>query len=93
MRDVDAEARVSCDCGPYANRLALALCVDGGRAFVVDRRPRSPIRRVVDEDAVDRRRALKPGSGVDDVARGHAFAGVGPRIERDERFASRDPDS
>ena len=35
------------------------------------------VRRLVDEDAVDRRGGLEAGGGVDDVARGHALARSG----------------
>ena len=39
-----------------------------------------------------RRRRLEPRSGVDDVAGGHPLAGLGTRVERDERLAGGDPD-
>ena len=92
VRDVDAEARVRGDGRPDADRLRLALRLDRLGLLVVDGGPRRAVRRLVDEDPVHRRRALQACGRVDDVARGHALAGVGPRVESNERLAGRDPD-
>ena len=53
---------------------AFPFASTGGRLPVVDRAPRRPVRRLVDEDPVHRRRRLQARSRVDDVARGHALA-------------------
>ena len=64
----------------------------GSLSRVVDLLLRGAVRRLVDEDPVDRRRGLQPGRRVDDVARGHALALGRPGAERDERLAGRDRD-
>src|SRR5439155_27247094 len=71
----------------------LALRLDGWMLAVVDALRRRPVGRLADEDPVHRRRGLEPRRGVDDVARGHAFAGVWPRGEVDERLARVDRDA
>ena len=48
--------------------------------------------RLVDEDRARRRGGLETGGGVHDVARRHAFARIGSRVQRDQRLAGRDPD-
>ena len=53
----------------------------------LDRLRRRAIRRLADEDPVHGRRGLEPRRRVDDVARRHALAGLGPRGEIDERLA------
>ncbi len=93
VRHVDAEARVRGDGRPDGNRLRLPLRFDGLGRFVVDSGPGGAVRRLVDDDPVDRCRALQACRGVDDVARGHALAGVGLGVEPDERLAGGDADS
>ena len=51
------------------------------------------VRRLVDEDPVDRRRALEAGGGVDHVTGRHPFALARPGSEGDERLAGRDGDA
>ena len=75
------------------DRLRLALRLDGLGRLVVDGGRGRSVRRLVDDDAVDRCRALQPCRGVDDVAGGHALAGVGLGVEPDERLAGGDADS
>ena len=53
---------------PHGDGLGLPLRLDRGRLAELDRVSRSPVRRVVDENAVDRRRALQAGCGVDDIS-------------------------
>ena len=59
---------------------------------VVDRALCGAIRCLVDEDRAGLGRRLKSRRGVDDVSRGHSFAGLRPRVERNQRFPGRDPD-
>ena len=92
MGDVDAGPCAHLGCLPDGDRLRLPLRLYRPRLLVVDDVSRGAIRRLVGEDAVDRRGALQAGRGVHDVARGHALALGGARIERDEDFAGRDPD-
>ena len=71
-----------------ATRLGLAL----GRRPARPRRysivcARRAVGRLADEHAVDRRRGLQPGGGVDDVADDQRLALVGARVERDQRLA------
>ena len=73
------------------DRLGLAFRLHRGRFGELDRVARRPVRRLVDEHAVDRRGALQAGCRVDDVARGHAFAGARLRVEPHERLTRRDP--
>ena len=77
---------------PDRDRLRLALRLDRLCRLVADDAASGAIRRLVRDDTVHGRCALKARGGVDDVARRHAFAGIGPRVERDERLAGRDPD-
>ena len=46
------------------------------------------VRRLADEDAVDRRRRLEARRRVDDVSRDHRLAGCDARAARDERLAA-----
>ena len=77
---------------PDRNGLGLAFRVDPAPLAVFDRPVGRTMGRLVDEDPVDRGRGLKARSRVDDVARGHALAGLRPGSERDERLTRRDPD-
>ena len=88
VRDVDAEARERA-ASPARRGSApiLPFASTGVGVVVVDGVPRGAVGRLVDDDPVDRSGALQARGGVDDVARGHALAGVGPRVERDERLA------
>ena len=56
---------------------------------------RSVARKVVSSTRMRTGRgcALEPRCGVDDVARSHSLACLGPGVERDQRFAGRDPDA
>ena len=93
VRDVDAEPGVGSDRPSRpAIGVGLALRFDRSRLLVVDRLAGRAVGRLVDDDAVDRSRRLQARRGVDDVAGGHALAGVGPRVERHQRLAGRDPD-
>ena len=76
-RDVDAEPRARLERLPDRDRLGLALRLDRlGARGTRSRRSRRAVRRLVDEDAVDRRRGLQPRRRVDHVARRHALARV-----------------
>ena len=65
----------------------------GLACLVVDCCACRAVRRLVDEDPVDRGRALQAGSRVDDVAGRHTLACVGLSVEAHERLAGRDPDA
>ncbi len=93
VRHVDAEARMRGDGRPDGNRLRLPFRLDGLGRFVVDGGPGGSVRRLVDDDPVDRCRALQACRGVHDVARGHSLAGIGLGVEPDERLAGGDADS
>ncbi len=85
-------ARASLERLPDLDRRRLALCLDRVVIAVRDRLCGGAIRRLVDEDAVHGRGALKPCRGIDDVAGGHALAFARPSAERNEGFARRDGD-
>ena len=53
---------------PDRDRLGLPLGLDRGRLAELDRVAGRPLRRLVDEHAVDRRGALQASGGIDDVA-------------------------
>jgi hypothetical protein len=93
VRDVHAETRVRGERCPDWDRLRLSLRLDRLSRFVIDSLARRAVGRLVREDAVHRRRALEACRGVDDIARGHALAGSGLRVEVHERFSPRDPDA
>ena len=93
VRDVDSGPSPHLGRLPDRDRLGLPLSVDRRRLLVVDDRTRRSVRRLVGEDAVDRRGALKSSCRVHDVPRRHAFAFSRACIERDERLAGRDPDA
>ena len=76
VRDVDAEAGARSDRLPDGDRLGLPLRLDRRRVVVVDACAGRAVRRLVDEDPVDRSGALQARGRVDDVARGHALAGL-----------------
>ena len=90
--DVDAEAGVSRDHFPDGDRLGFSLGFDSGRLAIVDGLAGGAVCRLIGEDSVDGRGALQARGGVDDVARGHALACLGARVEADERFAGRNGD-
>ena len=92
VRDVHAGSRAHLECAPDGDRRRLSFGLDRLRLVVVDRMPRRPEGGVVDENPVYRGSTLQSGSGVDDVAGGHALALGRARIERDERLAGGDPD-
>ena len=77
---------------PHADGLSLGLGVEGRRVAIPDRPFGRPVGRLVDEDAAHRGGRLQAGGRVDDVAGGDALPGLGPRFERDQRLACRDPD-
>ena len=90
---LDADARSCPQRLPDGDRLALPFASTALRP----RRTRSCARS---RGTSSRRRGspcsarrLQPRGGVDDVARGHALARLGPRVERDERLAGRDADA
>ena len=58
----------------------------------LDRGHGRALRRLIDQDAVLRRRGLQTCSGVDDIAGRHALSLARAGIERDERLAGRDAD-
>ena len=78
-REVDAEACACLHHLPDGNGLLLAFRLDRVVLAELDRLRRRAIRRLADEDPVHGRRGLEPRRGVDDVARRHALAGLGPR--------------
>jgi hypothetical protein len=79
LPDVDAETRFRLERLPHGNRLGLALGLDRAWVAIANRAHRRSIRRLVDEDAVHRRRRLQPRRRVHDVARRHALAFERPR--------------
>ena len=90
LDDVDAEA---CTCFlrfPHRDGLRLSLGGDGFSVPVANTVTRRSICRLVDQDPVDRRRALEPRGRVDDVARGHALTLT--RLEGHECLARGDAD-
>ena len=89
---IDAEPRARLRDLPHGNRHVLSFRLDRFVLAVVDARRGGPVRRLADEDAVDRRRRLQPRSRVDDVAGGHPLAELRPRGEIDERLAGIDRD-
>ena len=88
-REVDAEARPRLHDLPHGNRRFLPLRLDGGKLAVVDRLRRRAIRRLTHENAVHRRGGLQARRRVDDVTRGHAFAGLGTGGEIHQRLTRR----
>ena len=70
----------------------LPLASTARASLELDRPLGRSIGRLVDEDRARRRGRLETCRGVHDVARRHAFARLGPRVQRDERLAGRDPD-
>ena len=72
--DVDPEARVRRHRLPDGDRQRLPFCLDRWRLAVVDHVTRGPIRRLADEDAIDRSGGLQARGCVDDVARGDTLA-------------------
>ena len=66
----------------------------GGASSILDGALGRAEGRLVDQDAHRRRGcALQPRCSVDDIARSHSLACLGPGVERDQRFAGRDPDA
>src|SRR3954466_668698 len=90
LLDVASEAGPGADCLPHLDRFRLPLRLDRLRLAVIDDVARRAVRPLADEDAVDRRRALQPRGGVDDVAGHHCVALAGLRSERDERLTGVD---
>ena len=87
VSDIDTEARVGRLRLPHYDRFRLPFRLDGLGVLVVDGGTRCPVRRLVDQHAVDGRGALEACSRVDDVAGGHALAGIRLCIELHERLA------
>ena len=85
--DIAAEARPGRDCLPDDHGLRLALRVDRRRLAVLDQVRRGAIGCLTDQDAVDGRRRLDPGCGVDHVSRNHPLPLERVRVQRDERLA------
>ena len=78
---------------PGGNRLLFPLRLDVGARRVEDRVLGCAVRLLADEDGPDRRRALEPRGGIDDVARDHRLPERRPRIDDHERLAGIDPDA
>ena len=94
MSHVHAEPRTRAVPPTYGDGLGFALRLDRRRARrysiawrvarCVVSSTRIPLTGAADSE---------PRRSVDDVPRGHALARVGPRVERDEGLAGRDPDA
>jgi hypothetical protein len=87
LPDVHAEARACLDRFPHRHGSRFALRLDGLRLVIVDHVPGRALRLLADENPVHRSRGLESRRGVDDVAGDDPLAGLGPCVERDERFA------
>ncbi len=90
---VDAEPARSRNGLPGSDRIAFAFQLERGQLLVADCLPCRAIRRLVDDEAADRRRSLQAGGGVDDIAGGDALARARPwrRVGRRPRPSRRRP--
>src|SRR5206468_5530725 len=93
LEDVDTEARARAQDLPRRDRLRLALRRHELWRTHLEDVGRGATCRLVDENAIVRRRCLQPRRGVDDVAAGHALALTEARVEAAQRLAGRDLDS
>ena len=78
---------------PGGHRLLFPLRLDVRARRVEDRVLGCAVRLLADEDGPDRRRALEPRGGIDDVARDHRLPERRPRIDDHERLAGIDADA
>ena len=90
---LDADPSTCAQGLPARHGTRLPLRRDRPRPPVVDRALCRAIRRLVDEDRAGLGRSLESRRGVHHVSRGHSFTGLGPRVERYQRFAGRDSDA
>ena len=93
LNDVHTEPRARLLRFPDGNGLRLPFRLDRLGVAIFDRVPRRAVRRLADEDAVDRSGNLQARRGIHDVTRSHAFTGFRTRSEIDQCFPGvhRDP--
>ena len=87
-----SEARARRERAKERERLCLALHLHRLELLVLEDALGRAVRLLRDGDAVDRRRRLEAGGGVDDVAGDDALALLRTGAERDDRLARVDPD-
>ena len=74
---------------PDEDRIGLSLRLNRLSFAVIDHMARRTVRRLVDENPVNRRRGLNSESGVRDVAPRHRLSGSGEGAKRHERLSGR----